>query len=60
MSFIKNELTMSIAKRKCSKCGVTIVFYQPYPCICKNCGTKVYPTKKMEVIEKIKEEMKKR
>lgn len=59
MNFIRSELTLSLAKRKC-KCGVVIVFYQPHPCICKNCGRKVYPTKKMEFKEKLKKEMKKK
>lgn len=48
--------TMTIAKRKC-KCGNLITFEKPYPATCKRCGRLVYPTKRMEVIEKIKKEM---
>lgn len=53
----KRFSTMTIAKRKC-KCGNLITFEHPYPTTCKKCGGLVYPTRKMEVIEKIKKEMK--
>lgn len=46
--------TMTIAKRKC-KCGRLITFERLFPVTCFDCGRLVYPTKKMEVIAKIKE-----
>jgi hypothetical protein len=47
---------MTIAKRKC-KCGNLITFEKPFPATCKRCGRLVYPTRRMEVIAKIKKEM---
>ena len=55
----KRFSTMTIAKRKC-KCGSLITFEKPFPVACFDCGRLVYPTRKMEVIEKIKKEMKKK
>lgn len=59
MIFIRNELTGSVAKRRCPKCKDIITFYELCPCICDRCDTKVYPTQKMEFEEKLKKEMKK-
>lgn len=59
MTLIRNELTGSIAKRKCPKCKSLITFYELHPCICDICGTKVYPTKDIEFKEKLLKEMKK-
>jgi hypothetical protein len=50
---------MTVAKRKC-KCGRLITFERLFPVTCFDCGRLVYPTKKMEVIAKIKKEMKKK
>lgn len=51
--------TMTVAKRKC-KCGRLITFERLFPVTFFDCGRLVYPTKKMEVIAKIKKEMKKK
>lgn len=60
MNYIRNELTGSVARRKCPKCKCIITFYELHPCICDICGTKVYPTQKMEFEEKLKKEIKKK
>lgn len=39
------------------ECGQQIRFKYNKPCICKECGRKVYPSKEMEFKEKMKREM---
>lgn len=61
----KSISTLTIAKRRCSRCGRLVTFKRLVPLECFDCGKLVYPTRRMEVIEniriaKLKKEMKKR
>jgi hypothetical protein len=39
--------------KKCEHCNNIIRFKNPFSCICKNCGYRVYPNKKIEFKERL-------